>query len=249
MQRLRVIVPGGQAVMTRSEADRAPCDEATSLIEGNVERETAGLLGYFTRRVSPVEDAADLLAETLLVLWRRADAVPEDPAAARMWTYGVARRILATHRRGATRRNALAHRLRQELSAQPALRDDEDRPLNRLHAALSTLPPLDQEIVRLVHGDELSVGRGGRGPGRRPQTAGRPCVERGGMGRPLSGGLVSRDRVAPGSRKPARQHQPRPSRCQVGHRRRSRRTSGRSIPVVVSAGTATSEATGCSPDA
>ena len=143
---------------TWSTTERAASDDAAALIEAVVERETAGLLAYFMRRVSPVEDAPDLLAETLLVLWRRADAVPRDPTAARMWAYGVARRVFATHRRGATRRSALADRLRQELATGSHSTDDEqDRPADRVHFALSTLPDLDQEIIRLVHWDGLSL--------------------------------------------------------------------------------------------
>nr|WP_273377824.1 sigma-70 family RNA polymerase sigma factor [Actinopolymorpha pittospori] len=116
------------------------------------------MLAYFMRRVSPIEDAADLLAETFLVLWRRADAVPQDHAAARMWTYGVARRVLATHRRASNRRSALADRLRHELAIQPGrIDDDKIGPLDHLHTALTRLPDLDQEIVRLVHWEGLSL--------------------------------------------------------------------------------------------
>jgi RNA polymerase sigma-70 factor, ECF subfamily len=141
-----------------SEAERAVRGEPASSVEGVIERETAGLLAYFTRRVSPVEDAADLLAETLLVLWRRADAIPPDQTAARMWTYGVARRVLATHRREATRRSALADRLRQELATQPHHTDDDNGELlERLHTAMARLPDLDREIIRLVHWDGFSL--------------------------------------------------------------------------------------------
>jgi RNA polymerase sigma-70 factor (ECF subfamily) len=46
-----------------------------------------GLLAYFTRRVQQRDDAADLLGETMLVLWRRVADVPSDEQAARLWLY------------------------------------------------------------------------------------------------------------------------------------------------------------------
>lgn len=111
------------------------------------ERESAQLLAYFARRVVPVEDAADLLNETLLVMWRRADATPVDDVEARMWAYGIARRVLSTHRRAQGRRNALVDRLREELRT-PSIPDPE---FDEVRDAIATLRPIDQEIVRLVH--------------------------------------------------------------------------------------------------
>jgi RNA polymerase sigma-70 factor (ECF subfamily) len=57
------------------------------------------LLAYALRRVDRPEDAADVVAETFLVAWRRLDDVPPG-AQARLWLYGVARRQLANQRRG-----------------------------------------------------------------------------------------------------------------------------------------------------
>ena len=47
--------------------------------ESFLRRLTPELLAYFGRRVSPAEDAADCLGETLLVLWRRRDTLPTAP--------------------------------------------------------------------------------------------------------------------------------------------------------------------------
>jgi RNA polymerase sigma-70 factor (ECF subfamily) len=58
-------------------------------VEGN----GADLLAYFSRRVTPVEDAADLLADTLMAVWRRVADLPADGTGARMWMFGVARRV------------------------------------------------------------------------------------------------------------------------------------------------------------
>lgn len=117
-----------------------------------MEAYSPALLAYFHRRVDPV-DAVDLLNDTLLVIWRKARTVPNDDVEARMWMYGVARRVLATHRRSSRRRTALHERLQAEL-ASVSTEDPDD--VRALHEALSRLPELDQEIIRLVHWDGLS---------------------------------------------------------------------------------------------
>jgi DNA-directed RNA polymerase specialized sigma24 family protein len=88
------------------------------------EREAPRLLSYFERRVGVREDAADLLGETLLVLWRRSSDIPASDIEAAMWLFGVARRVLAGHRRGGKRRLALAERLRNELAVTSDMTDE-----------------------------------------------------------------------------------------------------------------------------
>ena len=73
------------------------------------------LLGYALRRTHTVEDAADVVAETFLVAWRRLEHVPPGDEA-RLWLYGVARRVLANQRRGERRRDRLEVRLLLEPS-------------------------------------------------------------------------------------------------------------------------------------
>ena len=53
--------------------------------------EVDALLGFALRRADRAEDAADVVAETFRVAWRRFDDVPSQPQA-RLWLYGVARR-------------------------------------------------------------------------------------------------------------------------------------------------------------
>jgi len=73
------------------------------------------LLAYAVRRVTDPADAADIVAETFLVAWRRLDEVPPDEQA-RPWLFGVARRVLANYYRGEHRRVALGERLRTSLA-------------------------------------------------------------------------------------------------------------------------------------
>lgn len=124
-------------------------------IEGLVGQLAPDLLAYFTRRVSPPGDAADLLSETFVVICRRLGDVPAADTEARLWAFGVARKVLSSHRRTSKRRTALVERLREELNeGEPGTRDD---PIgHRLHLALSTLKPIDQEIMRLVHWEGFS---------------------------------------------------------------------------------------------
>lgn len=60
-----------------------------------VKDHAGSILDYFIRRVPDREDAADLLGETLVVVWRKVRSVPADPGEARMWMFGVARRVLS----------------------------------------------------------------------------------------------------------------------------------------------------------
>jgi RNA polymerase sigma-70 factor (ECF subfamily) len=113
------------------------------------------VLAYALRRVADPEDAADVVAETFLVAWRRLDQVPASDAA-RLWLYRVARYVLANQYRSERRRERLAERLRRELSL--AL---EDAPPSGSHTralrdALARLGLEDQEILRLSGWEELT---------------------------------------------------------------------------------------------
>jgi len=68
------------------------------------------LLRFARRRTGP-EAVEDVVAEALLVLWRRLDEVPAGPDEARAWAYGVTRHVLLNQHRGRDRRQALGLRL------------------------------------------------------------------------------------------------------------------------------------------
>jgi RNA polymerase sigma-70 factor (ECF subfamily) len=106
------------------------------------------VLGYALRRTDRPEDAADVAAETFVVAWRRLRHVPPGEST-RPWLYGVARRVLANHRRGESRRAALGARLRGQLA--PALRDASDEVVHRadVAAAMARLSARDEEVLQL----------------------------------------------------------------------------------------------------
>jgi RNA polymerase sigma-70 factor (ECF subfamily) len=115
------------------------------------------VLGYLLRRTGNRHDAADLLAETFLVAWRRLDDVPPGDQT-RPWLYGVARLVLANHLRGEGRRHALADRLRQELTEPGDPGGLESLPDNSPAAiAFQALPEQDRELLSLVAWEELDT--------------------------------------------------------------------------------------------
>jgi RNA polymerase sigma-70 factor (ECF subfamily) len=113
------------------------------------------LLGYALRRLARAEDAADVVADTMLVAWRRIDEVPPG-VEGRLWLFGVARRVLANERRGRRRRDRLGDKLRRDLGrlvgADHAAAVDTNVVL---HAALAGLDADDREIILLTSWEGL----------------------------------------------------------------------------------------------
>jgi RNA polymerase sigma factor (sigma-70 family) len=117
----------------------------------------AALLGYALRRCPTEEDAADVVAETFLVAWRRLEDVPRGDEA-RPWLYGVARRVLANQRRGELRRGRLTGRLVPELrSWAPADEAEDDADLAAVAGAFERLPRRDREVLELVAWEGLAA--------------------------------------------------------------------------------------------
>ncbi len=150
------------------EATQEPAT-AAAMFERLAEAESPGLLRYFVRRVDPVADAADLLADVLLVAWRRRDTIPKDDVEARMWLFGVAQKTLANHRRSRIRHDALAERLRGEV-----LIADEDASAEaqrqQVLGLLRALNSLDREILTLVYWDGFRLDEVAKILERNPST-------------------------------------------------------------------------------
>jgi RNA polymerase sigma-70 factor (ECF subfamily) len=147
---------GSDAAITLGNlAVKAAVRDRSAEVTALVGREATGLLRYFLRRTSSPDDAADLLGETLLIVWRRERSIPDDDTRARMWMFGVARKVLVGQRRTATRKSALTARLVMELSIHsPASADDVSV---EVRSAIAKLGAIDQEIVRLVYWDGFTL--------------------------------------------------------------------------------------------
>jgi RNA polymerase sigma-70 factor, ECF subfamily len=115
------------------------------------------ILAYAVRRVRAPEDAADVVAETFLIAWRRSEQVP-DGDEARLWLYAVARRVLANHTRAEGRRSRLGARLRTELGDRMIEPDPADEliEVRAVRQALARLQPSDREVLELTAWEHLA---------------------------------------------------------------------------------------------
>lgn len=120
---------------------------------GAFEATASSLLAYLERRVG-ADDAPDLLGETMVVAWRRVRDLPQEPEQARMWLFGVARRTVLNHARGARRRWTLVDRIRASPSDRHAPAADEGA---EVRDAIERLEPDLAELIRLVHWDRFSL--------------------------------------------------------------------------------------------
>jgi RNA polymerase sigma factor (sigma-70 family) len=119
------------------------------------------ILAYALRRAGDPEDAADVVAETFLIAWRRLADVPTGEKT-RLWLYGVARRVLANRHRAEQRRTRLGERLaetlRTDLATHAAPRGEAAEALR----AMGELSEEDRELLLLVSWEELSPGEAAR---------------------------------------------------------------------------------------
>ena len=104
-------------------------------------------LRRFLARRTDAATAEDVLAETLLVCWRRAVDLPDEPLP---WAYGVARNCLRNAERSARRQERVAARLAAE-PVDPGPPEDL-----ALHDALAALRPDDAELLRLWAWERLT---------------------------------------------------------------------------------------------
>jgi RNA polymerase sigma-70 factor (ECF subfamily) len=117
------------------------------------ERHYDAVLRYAWRRVGP-DDAADVVAETFTIAWRRLRDVPEDLPLP--WLYGVARNIIANRSRKDRRRGAPGAFDEGVYLVEP----DHAEAIGRRDAALAALHDLsenDREIVRLIAWEGLTT--------------------------------------------------------------------------------------------
>ncbi|MFT4030553.1 MAG: sigma-70 family RNA polymerase sigma factor [Protaetiibacter sp.] len=130
-------------------------------VEALIAEVSPELLAYLTRRTQPVDDAADVLAETLLTIWKRRADIPPTRDCARAWMFVTARNHLMNHARGQARRHALADRLRDNLAGYDEAAPSGDDRAELVRDALGALPPEDQELIGLIIWDGFGVAEAG----------------------------------------------------------------------------------------
>jgi RNA polymerase sigma-70 factor (ECF subfamily) len=107
---------------------------------------------YLWRRTDSAT-ADDVLAETLVVLWRRFDEQPREVVP---WAIGVARKLLANARRAAARRERLVARIAVvDPPVESSADEPDDAAERKVHRVLGLLRPADAEVLRLWAWDEL----------------------------------------------------------------------------------------------
>ena len=111
---------------------------------------------FLARRTDPAT-AEDVLAETLLVCWRRVDDLPEQPLP---WAYGVARNCLRNAERSVRREQRLTARIATvdppPVSTPATDASTDDAADDELAIALASLRPEDAELLRLWAWEQLT---------------------------------------------------------------------------------------------
>jgi RNA polymerase sigma factor (sigma-70 family) len=127
------------------------------------------IVNYGRRRLADVDAATELAQEVFVVAWRRRAQVP---AHSLPWLYGVARRLLANRWRAGRAAPAASPSPNLELLADHRPTDpDAAVGLADVRDALARLSELDQEILRLIGWEELTVSEAARVLGCTPTTA------------------------------------------------------------------------------
>lgn len=116
------------------------------------------LLAYARRRLSQLSDAENVTAEIFTTAWRRFAQLPEMEAERRLWLYGIARNVLANHRRSVSRSLHLNERalgLAPEHSGASDEWVDDASDLSTVVGALNLLGATDRELLMLSLWEEL----------------------------------------------------------------------------------------------
>ena len=120
-----------------------------------------GLLAYVRMRVTSEEDAEDLVVEVFVAAIENAKFAALSEKEKQSWLWRVTRnKVIDTYRRAKTRQNVtlehVADVLFEDETASPeyaALRQED---YMDLYAHLQSLPPLQQQILRMRFGQDLS---------------------------------------------------------------------------------------------
>ncbi len=128
------------------------------------------ILAFALRRTSSREDAADVLAETFEIAWRRLDDIPTGQAGL-LWLYVTARYVLANQGRRTRRRDDVASRLADELRGVPLQIEAPDEESLVMRSCLASLSSDERELLMLAGWEGLKAAEIGRVLGCSPTAA------------------------------------------------------------------------------
>jgi RNA polymerase sigma-70 factor (ECF subfamily) len=113
------------------------------------------IVRYGQRRLADADASVELAQDVFVIAWRRRSEVPDRSLP---WLYGVARRLLANQWRARRAAARLVPIIDADLlGTTGSSAADATVGVADLQAALVTLNDLDQEILRLVGWEELTV--------------------------------------------------------------------------------------------
>lgn len=109
------------------------------------------VVAYGLRRLGARDAAEELAQEVFVVAWRRRRQAPDHTLP---WLYGVARRLLANHWRARRSAPTLVALTDTSSAADP---NDAQAALLDVRVALQTLSESDQELLRLIGWEQLTL--------------------------------------------------------------------------------------------
>jgi RNA polymerase sigma factor (sigma-70 family) len=127
------------------------------------------IIAYAVRRASSREDAADIVAETYEIAWRRFEDVPTGQSAL-LWLYVTARYVLANQGRRLRRSGQIVAALSEELKDVSKHMDIDEQTV-MMESCLKSLSTDDREVLMLTGWEGLSSSELGRVLGCSPVAA------------------------------------------------------------------------------
>jgi RNA polymerase sigma factor (sigma-70 family) len=112
------------------------------------------IVRYGLRRLGDVDPSTELAQEVFVIAWRRRADVPDRSLP---WLYGVARRLLANHWRATRTRPVVRDAADPDQLGTDGDEMDSAAGIADITAALSRLSAEDQEILRLVCWEQLTI--------------------------------------------------------------------------------------------
>jgi RNA polymerase sigma factor (sigma-70 family) len=149
------------------EGESAPLhDQGLSRFRTLYDESIPRVYRYASRALAPhVDDVDDLVAEVYVVAWRRIDDVPPSPEDL-LWLLGVARNVIAHHRRS----SALRVRLQDRLVRERPVHHPDLEVSNDVLDAVRHLPHREREALHLVVWEGLSTEEAARVIGCSPNA-------------------------------------------------------------------------------